>query len=256
MNMMNQTHQTGTANPIYMHLFRIGGAAALIAAVIFRRNLDAEFMLLRGSGIINIGPTVPPSTVIDWFALLQSHPLLGLTLMNLFDLVNYALVGLIFLALFASLRRTSESFMTIAVLLGLTGITTYFASNQAFTMLSLSNQYTAAVSDVQRAMFLAAGQAVLAIHQNNSFTGMGIYVSFLLVSLSGLIISMVMLQSKVFGKGISYMGILANSLGLGYYIFLLFAPALVFLPLSVSAIFLLIWYILISRRLFQLSKIS
>jgi hypothetical protein len=103
-------------------------------------------------------------------------------------------------------------------------------------------------------MFLAAGQALLAIHQNNSYAGTGIYLSFLLVSLSGFITSMVMLRSKVFGKRTAYVGILANSFGSGYYIFLALAPKLVFLPISVSAFFLLIWYILIALRLFQLGK--
>jgi hypothetical protein len=70
----------------------MGGAAALIAAVIFRRNLDAEFMLLRGNGVITMGPAAPPSTVIGWFTLLQNNTLLRLTLLNLFDIVNYALV--------------------------------------------------------------------------------------------------------------------------------------------------------------------
>jgi len=106
-------------------------------------------------------------------------------------------------------------------------------------MLTLSNQYAAATSDTQRAMFLAAGQATLAIHHNNSYADTGIYLSFLLVSVSGLIMSVVVLRSKVFSKGAAYVGILANGFGLGYYIFLAFAPVVVFLPLSVSAIFLL-----------------
>lgn len=235
-------------------LYRIGGTAALIAAVVFRRNLDAEYMLLRNVGIIEVGPAAPPSTVIDWFMLLQNNKLLGLTLLNLFDIVNYALVGLIFLALFAALRRVSKSFMALAATLGFLGIAVYFASNQAFAMLSLSNQYAAATTDTQRAMFLAAGQAVLAIHNNANYQGAGIYMSFLLVSIAGLIISSVMLQSNIFSKGTAYVGILANVFELGYYIILAFAPGIVFIPVSASAPFLLIWYILIGRRLFQLGQ--
>jgi len=48
------------------------------------------------------------------------------TLLNLFDLVNYALVGMIILALFVGLRQASASFMTIAAVLGFIGITTFF----------------------------------------------------------------------------------------------------------------------------------
>ncbi len=147
-------------------LYRVGGAAALIAAVLFRRNLGAEFLGLRGIGIIDVGPTAPPRTVMDWFTLLQSNKLLGLTLLNVFDMVNYALVDLMLLALYVALRRASESLMAIAMTLGFVGIAVYFASNQAFSMLSLSDQYAAATTDAQRALFLAAGQAVLAINDS------------------------------------------------------------------------------------------
>lgn len=254
MKIMDQVPNAATVDFACRGLYRAGAAAALMAAVIFRRNLDAEWMLVRMAGMINVGPPVSPSTVMDWFRLLQQNRLLGLTLLNLFDLVNYALVGLIFLALFAALRRASPSWMVIAAALGFAGITSYFASNQAFTMLSLSEQYAAATTGAQRAMFLAAGQAVLAIHRNASFAGSGIYLSFLLVSVAGLIISAVMLRSSIFSKGTAYMGILANGFGLGYYIVFAFASALVFIPLSISAIFLLIWYLQVGGRLWALGS--
>lgn len=245
-----------TEDSAWTGLFRVGGAAALIAGLVFRRNLGAELMLLRGVGIINIGPTTPPDTVMDWFGLLQNNRLFGLTLLNLFDMVNYALVGLMFLALFVALRRASQSAIAIAAALGFIGIAVYLASNQALTMLSLGDQYAAATTDAQRSLLLAAGQATLAIHQNAGYEGTGLYMSFFLVTVAGLIIAVVMLRSRirVFSKVTAYVGILANGFGLGYYLALAFAPAMVALPLSVSAIFLLAWYLLISRRLFQLGK--
>jgi hypothetical protein len=254
MKIIDPVTNTGTVDPAYKGLYKIGAAAALIAAVIFRRNLDAEWMLLRSIGLIHTGPIAPPSTVVGWFTLLQSNKLLGLTLLNLFDLVNYALVGVMFLALLAALRRASPSWTAIAATLGFIGICVYLASNQAFSMFSLSQQYAAATTGAQRAMLLAAGQAVLAIHQNASYAGPGIYLSFLLVSVAGLIISAVMLQGNIFNKVTAYMGILANSFGLGYYITLAFAPAMVAIPISVSALFLLAWYFLIGGRLWALGS--
>lgn len=252
MKTVDKAQSTETYDFAYRGLYKAGAIAALIAAVLFRRNLDAEWMLLRGAGIINAGPSTAPNTIIDWFMLLQHNKLLGLTLLNLFDLINYALVGLIFLALCTALRRANPSWIIIAAALGFAGITSYFVSNQSSTILSLSQQYIAATSDAQRAMFLADGQAALAIHQNNSYAGSGIYLSFLLVSVAGLIISVVMLRSSIFSIAIAYMGILANSFGLGYYIVFAFAPMFVYIPLSISAIFLLIWYIQVGVRLWVL----
>ncbi len=142
-----------TPDSTWKSLYRIGGAAALIAGVIFRRNIGAEIFLFSGQ--------VPPSTVTDWFTLLQNNRLVGLSLLNVFDVVNYALLGLMFLALYATLRQTNKSYMTISTTFGLAGVTVYFASNTAFSMLSLSNQYVTATTEAHKSLFLAAGQSML-----------------------------------------------------------------------------------------------
>jgi hypothetical protein len=208
-------------------------------------------------GIIRAGPKALPSTVLDWFTLLHAHRLIGLTLLNAFDIVNYALVGLIFLGLYAALRRTHRSSVTVATALGFLGIAVYIASNQAFPMLSLSDQYAAATTDAQRSMLLAAGHALLAI-QNPNVVGQA-SLGFFLVTLAGLIISIVMLGNRVFSKATAYTGMLANAFGLGYPFGVALAPRTVVLPLvalslSASACFLVIWYVLIARRLWQLGR--
>jgi hypothetical protein len=248
------THAEVT-DPAWKSLYKVGGAAALIAAVLFRRNLGAEFSLLRMIGLIGIGPATAPSSAMDWFMLLQNHRLIGLTLLELFDVVNYALVGLIYLALYAALRRADAGSMTIATASGFVGVAVYFASNQAFSMLSLSDQYAAATTDAQRSAFLAAGEAVLAINNPGAiYQGIGVTISLFLVTLAGLIISVVMLRSSIFSRATATVGILAHSFGLGYFLALAFAPAIIALPPSISAVFLLIWYILIARRLFQIGS--
>ncbi len=241
--------QAETERAVWIGLFRVGGVAALIAALAFRRNLGSEWMLLRSLGLISAGPLTSPATMRDWFALLQNDRVLALTLLNLFDMVNYALVGLMFLALCVALRRVNRSAATIAAALSFVGVTIYLASNQALTLSSLSNQYAAATTDAQRSLLLAAGQAVLAIHQNAGYEGSGIYLSFFLVTMAGLIISVVMLRSEIFSMITAYLGLLANGFGLGYYIALVFAPTLIALPISISAVFLLAWYVLIGRQL-------
>lgn len=242
------------ADQSWKRLYIIGGAAALIAVVFFRRNFGAELMGFRGFGIIDV-PATHPSSAFDWFMLYQDNSLLGLALFDLIDLVNYALVGLIFLALYGALRRANIGAMAIATTFGFVGIAVFFASNQAFSMLSLSDRYAAATTDAQRAMFLSAGEALLAINNPGAiYQGTGIYMSLFLVLLAGLIISVVMLRSSVFSKATAYVGILANAFGLGYFIALAFVPAIYALPPVVSAPFRVIWYILIALRLFRLGS--
>lgn len=221
-------------------LYRIGGAAAVIAALLFRRNLGAEVTLLSGR--------MPPVAVSDWLALLANDRLLGLAFLNVFDIVNYALVGLIFIGLYAALRRSYPGTAGLAACFGLIGGGVYFASNQAFAMLSLSNQYAAA-SEAQRATLVATGEALLAIDQ-----GTGIYASLFLVTLAGLIFSVLMLRSRVFNRLTAYIGILAHVLLMGYFVLLPIAPSLVFLPHVLAAVPLVIWQLLSGWRLIQLAR--
>lgn len=227
-------------------LYVIAGAAALLAVVVFRRHFGAEVMLLMDMGIISMEP---PSNAFDWFALLQDNQFMGLILLDLFDIVNYLLVGLVFLALYGALRRTNKVAMTVATACDLVGVAVYLASNQAFAMLALSDQYAAASSDALRATFLAAGEALLAIHNPG-----GVNLGLLLVALAGLIASVAMLRSRIFGKLAATLGVVANSLVLSYFVILPLAPAIAFLFPAVSAPFRLLWYILIARRLFQLGR--
>ncbi len=228
-------------------LHRVGGAAALAAGVIFRRNLAAEISLLG---------TRAPVSVVDWFALLQGNRLLGLTLLNAFDIVDYALVGLMFLALCAALRRAHRGMLAIAAVSGLAGITVYFASNTAFTVLYLSDQYAAATADAQRSMLLAAGQAALAANQ-----GAGTYVSLFLLAISGLLFSVAMLRSGLFAPGTAYLGILGAAFDLVYCVALPFVPAagrdsIALGTIPAAGLFLMVWHILVGVRLLQLARLE
>ena len=79
-------------------------------------------------------------------------------------------------------------------------------------------------------------------------------MSFFLVLFAGLIISFVMLRSDVFSKATAVTGILANGIGLCYFITLAFTPAIYWIPHPISAPFRVIWYFLIALRLFKLGK--
>jgi len=248
---MTQT-SPDTGHSTWKWLCRLGGIAALLAVFVFRRNLGAELMGFRGFGLFTV-PEVMPVRAGDWYALLQSNTFVGLALFEVFDLVEYALLGLIFLALCVSLWRANRSVTLVATACGLVGITVYVASNQALAMFSLSESYAAATTDAQRATFLAAGEALLATNNPGTLhQGAGIYASLLLVLVAGLLMSAVMLRSGIFSKGTAVTGILANGFGLGYFIVLALAPTMLALPFVLSAPFRMVWYLLIAIRLFRL----
>ena len=260
--MENSTPQVNPIDPRWKALYKAGGVAALLAVFIFRRNLGAELSLLAISGMIDGVPTTPLASALDWFRLFQENRLVGLTFLNFFDIVEYALLGLVFLALYGALKNSNrsagasnQSAMVIATVCGLIGITVYFASNQALSMLALSERYAAATSAAQQSAYLAAGEALLAVNNPDSiYQGTGIYLSLFLVLLAGLIISIVMLRSDVFSKATAVIGILANGIGLCYFITLAFAPVIFWIPHPIAAPFRVVWYFLIALRLFRLGR--
>ena len=121
----------------WKRLYQIGAVAAFIAALVFRRNMGAEATMFVGSA---------PSTAVGWFTLLQNNSLLGLFFLNFFDIADYVLVGLVFLALYVAFKKTSRIYSGIAASMSWVGIIVYIISDTSFRMFSLSSQYASATT--------------------------------------------------------------------------------------------------------------
>lgn len=245
---MNGLSNFSTKESNLKPIYRIGAFAALTAVILFRRYISAEMMASNGFGIFEV-PQTTPVTAIGWFNLLQKNRFVGLVLLDVFDLVNYALVALIFLALYAVLKKTNQVTTGVATLFCLVGVAVHFASNQSFSILYLSDQYAAATSETQRSIYISAGEALLA-----DFHGTGIHISLFLVLLAGLITSLTMFNTEIFNKMTAISGIIANSFGLTYFIVIVSAPEISWLPPTISAPFRMLWYVLIAVKLFDLAK--
>jgi len=253
-DLMHQINNAEMPDSDWKGLYRLGHVAVWVMLLIFRRWLSSEFMLLRMLGVIRVGPKAIPTLAVDWFTLLHDHPLIGLTLLNAFDMVNFALVGLIVLALCAALRRTDRGFMAIALVLSFAGIAVYIASNPAFSMLTLSQQYAAATKDAQRSQLLSKAQALLAT-KNPAAVGQN--VAFVFINVAGLIISTLMLRSGVFSRATAWMGLLHNAIALGYPIGVALAPGIPAIPGAawiISVFFWVLWYIGIAGTLRRLGS--
>jgi hypothetical protein len=230
---LNQVTDAETADSHWHWLYKIGGAAAVIMVVFIPIQI-----------IVYIFWPIP-ETAIDSFTLFQNNKLIGLLSLELTYIVSNVLAIPLYLALYIALKRASESFMAIATALGLVAIPAIFAARPIFEMLYLSEQYAAATTDAQRSIFLAAGQAKLAL-----IYGTAQNVHYVLGTIALLIISVVMLRSNVFSKATAYMGIIANVLAFGLYV-----PKIGIILSVISVLpFLTIWFILVARRLFQLGR--
>jgi hypothetical protein len=231
----------------------IGGAAALLAALLFRRWLSAEFGMLQSLGVIHFDLHGAPSTALEWFALLQTNKFVGLLLLNFFDLVNYGLAVLMYLGIFSLVKNDDRAYARFAIVLAVIGTSIYFSSNQAMNILSLSHHYFASVNETQKQLILAAGQYSLTANDPVVF-GTGVFWGYMFFYAAGLTLSIVMLRNGPFGKCISIVGIVANTFGLAYFFTSILGSSLGIIPALGSAPTNLLWYIATGIQLIRKNK--
>ena len=215
-------------------LFNLGGVSALMMVGI----IIAQMIVFMSA------PPPYEGGASAWFTLFQNNKIIGLINFELLMIVYVFLSIPITLSLYVLLRRVSPSFTTLYVVLSLIGIMSFIVARPAFEMLFLSNGYAAATTDAERAVYLSAGETLLAV-----FHGTAFQVSYVLGSLGGLIISIVMLKTDVFSKTTAYLRIASSVFDFGLYV-----PAVGMYISIFSVLFLLIWDILVAQRLFQLGR--
>ena len=227
--------------------YKLSGVAAVL--IVLTALLEIILTFLPGG-------YASSDTVTDWFMLFQNNWFLGLRNLGLLNIVMTLLGIPMFFALYVTHRNIDPPYSALAMIISFIGVAVFYATNRAFPMLDLSNQYAAATTDAQRAMLLAAGQSMLSVGESHT---PGTFIAFFLSEVAGILISFVMLRSKVFSPLNAYFGILGFSLLLIFEVCSSFVPALadvVLIFAMCGGLMSMAWYILISRRLFQLSKVS
>jgi hypothetical protein len=221
-------------------LYRAGGVAAIIAAV----------LLLAEISVFSVWPQ--PDTADGYFVLFQNNRLIGLIDFYLLEFFAYILFIPVFLAIYVAIKRVNEGYMALALVIVLTGVAVFIATNNPFSMLLLSNQYTAATTDAQKNLYLAAGQIIITNTGQRAFGGFN--TGFFLVAIAGLIISVIMLRSETFSKKIACVGILTFTISLLDYARVVFLPSatvLLIIIAAASGLLLMIWLVMIAIRLLQ-----
>jgi len=187
----------------------------------------------------------PPETAEDFFNLFGKNAFLGLLSLDLIYLLNNAILILFYLGLYLSLRKTSPSAMLISLILGLIGIAVYYSSSIAFEMLSLSNQYQVAEAPESKQQFLASAQTLLAVYKGTAFD-----IYYVLNGATLLILSLVMLKSKVYSRSTALWGLASG--------ILMVVPSTAGTPgliLSIASLIpWIVFSILASRKLLILSR--
>ena len=215
-------------------LYRLAGVAAVFAALITPIAI----------AVFAIWPPPYDEGAAKWFALLQDNTILGLVSLDLLFVVVSILMIPVMLGLYIALRRVSPSYITLAVVTFFVGLAAFFATNPSVEMLSLSNHYANATTEVQRTAAVGAGDALLA-----GFEGTAFHVNYILAQLAGIAIGLVILRSGVFSRTIGWLMVVGNAVGFGLYI------PVVGLGLSALAgMILWVWMIAMARGFFRIGR--
>jgi hypothetical protein len=223
-------------------IYRIGGIAALLTVVVAFGEMVITFLP---------GGNSPVETVFDWFTQLQRNWFMGLRNLGLLNIVMFTLGIPMYFALYTAHREGQKAFAALATIISFIGVAAFLATNRAFSMLELSGQFAQATTEAQRAMFAAAGQAMLSVGRSHS---PGTFIYFFLGELAGVLMSIVMLRGKIFSKATALIGIIGFTLLSVFEVCTSFVPVLkdVALIFAIGGGLLnIIWLILLGRRLLQ-----
>ena len=233
----------------------LGGIAAILAGLVFRRWWSSELALLESLGIVPATGAPFPTTPAAWFALIHAHPFRALVELNYFDIVNFILVALMYLGLFSRIRRTRTASTALAMALTLLGVALYLSSSQASNLFTLGAQFTVSADDARKQLLLAAGQSALVTGNPIGF-GTGVFWSYMSLYLAGLLPSLGTLRDQSFSRWTGVLGAVASSIGLGYFFTCAFGPTLSILPAVLSAPCNLVWYVATGIALLRMPPVA
>ena len=230
---MEETEYKSNEDLNWNKLYKVGGVAAIVIVLIIPIQLV----------IFTLFP--PPETTMGFFELFRKHWLIGLLSLDLLYYINNGILILVYLGLFAALRKVNFTNMLIATIIGLTGIAVYYVSAVGFEMLSISKQYFSAESMEYKQQLLAVGQGLIARYKGTAFD---VYYVFNAITL--ILISMTMYKSRDFKRSSATWGLIAG-------IFMIIPSTAGTLGLICSLLSLVPWIVfsvLIGRRLIQMAK--
>jgi hypothetical protein len=220
-------------------LCRIGGIAALLL-IVYSLATIVQMIVLGGQ----------PASAAQAFDLLQHHRVVGLLRLDLPTIAAMPLYYLLFLGLYAALRRSDQALALLATALAFVGVTLVLATPTALSMVPLSDRFAAATTDAARAQLLAVGEAIMAA---DIWHSTGAILGGILVQCGAVLISVAMLRGGVFSKATGWLGIVMHGLDLAHIVGGLFLPVSGVILLAIAGPLYPIWFFLVGRRLLQLA---
>ncbi len=145
-----------------------------------------------------------PETVQGWLDLFGRNWFLGVIHFDGLYVVNNILLAILYVALLLMLVAEHPTSMTLATLFGLLGIASYFASNKAVEMVTLSKQYWSGVPGLSDEVFFASVQNMILAWKGTAFD-----IYYVLNGIALFLISAAMLKSRFFTRNAAIIGFIS-----------------------------------------------
>lgn len=211
----------------WISIIKYGGISALLIVCIIPLQLI----------IFTLSP--PPSTCISFIELFHTNWLLGLLSLDFLYYFNNALLIVVYLGLYATLKELDFAKMSIALFVGMIGIAAYYTSAVGFEMLSVSQQYYLTDSPEVRKQLETVAISLIERYKG---TALDVYYVFNAVTL--LLVSVTMFKSPLYGK-------VTAGWGLASGVFMLIPSTAGIIGMVFSIVSLLPWIVfsaLIARK--------
>lgn len=214
----------------YNTIYRVGGIASLVIAVSIVFAVAAYF----------IWPYKGNTTSIEAiFTLLQTDRLGGLISLDISMLLIAPINLLMFLAIYAALKREHESVALIALVLALIAVGLVIVCRPLVELTVLSDHYAAATEAAEKMRLLAAGEVL-----RRQLDGTAWAMQTVFFMLAGLLNCALMLRTSFFNKATAWLGIVVSAVGL-----LFFLPGVGLLFLFINTVGSVPWCLLVARDL-------
>ena len=224
-------------DPRWKDIYRIGSFSSLLIAVSIVLAIAAYF----------IWPYKGNTTSIEAiFTVLQTDRMGGLISLDLSMLLIAPLNILMFLAIYATLKRENESWALIALVAALIAVVLVIVCRPLVELTVLSDHYAAATDPTEKLRYLAAGEVL-----RSSLDGTAWMMQTVFFMVAGLINCLLMLRTSFFSKATAWLGIINSVIGLGFFL-----PGVGLLFLFLNTIGSVPWCFLLARDLFRLEKVS
>jgi hypothetical protein len=193
-------------------------------------------------------------TIEQLFDMYNRNWFMAMRYMGLINIIASTLLLPVFFSLYGLYRHNLKVFASFSLILSFTGYAIFMADNTTFAFLELAEKYFKAISDTNKTILLAAGEALFA--KGASHTP-GTFPGFLLGQIAGIFFSIIILKGKVLKKSTGIIGLIGFSFLLIFEIvssFMgnLFYEAIIFA--MIGGIMTLVWYVLIGLGLLKNSR--